>query len=76
MGVYGCVLVGWLVVVGWLVWVAGGYMKCTLVGMVGLVSIALAMAAADAAAPMPPLVAARDVSSRELHAAVLCPSPS
>ena len=65
MGVYGCVLVGWLVVVGWLVWVAGGYMKCTLVGMVGLVSIALAMAAADAA-PMPPLVAARDV----------CPSPS
>lgn len=45
MGVYGCVLVGWLVVVGWLVWVAGGYMKCTLVGMVGLVSIALAMAA-------------------------------
>ena len=41
---------GWLwLVVGWLVWVAGGYMKCTL-GMVGLVSIALAMAAdADAA---------------------------
>lgn len=50
----------WLVV-GWLVWVAGGYMKCTL-GMVGLVSIALAMAA-DADAAILALVAARDVSS-------------